>query len=118
MVLFHHFAIETNRLEEVKDFYEKILGFQAEDTIEFQGKKLAFLTLGGFRIELVETDETVSGDGAIHLCFETASLTTMMKKLESAGLEKAEGPYKLENGWRTVFYKGMAGETLEFLTLC
>lgn len=118
MVLFHHFAIETNRLEEVKDFYEKILGFQVENIIEFHGKKLVFMTLGGFRIELVETDDLGSGEGDIHLCFETASLATMMSKLEGAGLDKVEGPYKLENGWRTVFYKGIAGETLEFLTLC
>ncbi|WP_053366625.1 VOC family protein [Bacillus sp. FJAT-27245] len=115
MLLFHHCAIETNRLEEVEGFYKNILGFRVEDTIDFQGNKLIFLTLGGFRLELVQSDGPPRGDSIIHLCFEAGALDSMIKKIEHAGLEKAEGPYTLENGWRTVFYKGLAGETLEFL---
>ncbi|WP_409270134.1 VOC family protein [Neobacillus sp. SCS-31] len=115
MVEFHHYAIETDLLEEVAEFYKTTLGFRGENTMEFHGKKLIFMTLGGFRIELIEADEPRVGEGAIHLCFKTRELDGLIKKLQEAGLKMAEGPYTLENGWRTVFYTGLAGETLEFL---
>ncbi|RDU35758.1 glyoxalase/bleomycin resistance/dioxygenase family protein [Neobacillus piezotolerans] len=115
MVLFHHYAIETDRLKEVENFYKNILGFQLEETMDFRGKKLIFMTLGGFRLELVESIMRGGGEGSVHLCFETGSLDNLIKKLEKAGLEKVEGPYTLENGWKTVFYTGLGGETLEFL---
>ncbi|WP_316568998.1 VOC family protein [Neobacillus sp. YIM B06451] len=115
MVEFHHYAIETNLLEEVAEFYKTALGFRDEKTIEFHGKKLIFLTLGVFRIELIEGDEPIQGNDSIHLCFQVGALDSIIKTVERAGLVKAEGPFTMENGWRSVFYTGIAGETLEFL---
>ncbi|WP_059170569.1 VOC family protein [Bacillus sp. FJAT-27445] len=117
MILFHHYAIETSNLAKVLHFYQTVLGFHTEETFYFQGNKIVFLTLGSFRIELAESDEESNGDGPVHLCFETDGLDNIMEELDQADLTRVEGPYKLENGWRTVFYTGPAGELLEFLAM-
>ncbi|RHW42060.1 glyoxalase/bleomycin resistance/dioxygenase family protein [Neobacillus notoginsengisoli] len=114
MFKFHHYAIEAANIKEVLDFYQNVMGFRVENKVHFDGKKVLFLKLGDFRLELVE-DEAAEGAGNMHLCFEIDRLHQAMQRMEAAGLSTMEGPYELENGWRTVFYTGPAGETLELL---
>ena len=47
------------------------------------------------------------------MCFEVDNLYEVMDQFDSN--RKIEGPYKLENGWETVFYEGPNQEVIEFL---
>lgn len=108
---FHHYALEVNNLEKSIAFYQKYLGFQEESRMYFMEEEIVFLALEDFRLEFIsghkETDKTA------HICFEVSDLAKVISRFEAS--LKIEGPYKLENGWETVFYKGPNQEILEFL---
>lgn len=110
---FHHYALEVNNLEESIAFYKKYFDFKNETSMSFNGEKLVFLTSKDFRLELISIREKRSYDKTAHICFEVNNLHEMMQRL--SGCHKIEGPYTLQNGWQTVFYKGPNEEILEFL---
>ncbi|CEG27301.1 VOC family protein [Bacillus sp. B-jedd] len=114
MFKFHHYAIECANIEEVLSFYQNVIGVRLENKVHFEGKMVWFLTLGAFRLEIVE-EEGPAGSG--HLCFRVEDLDAAMRRMEGASLTVQEGPYELENGWRTVFFNGPGGETIELLEL-
>ncbi len=105
---FHHYGIEVGNLEDSVDFYKNHLGFQEEKRLRFMEEEMVFLTLDDSRVELI-AGRTLNA----HICFEVSNLDKIMTKL--TGLRKVEGPYKLDNGWQTVFYEGPTKEILEFL---
>ncbi|MEH7235912.1 VOC family protein [Bacillus sp. JJ1562] len=104
----HHFGLEVSNLEDSVDFYKNHLGFQEEKRFRFMEEEIVFLTHGDCRLELI-----VSNTLNAHICFEVSNLDKMMTRL--TGLRKVEGPYKLDNGWQTVFYEGPTKVILEFL---
>ncbi|MEH7223735.1 VOC family protein [Bacillus sp. JJ1566] len=104
----HHYGLEVSNLEDSADFYKNHLGFQEELRFVFMEEEIVFLNLGGFRLELI-----ASRTFNTHICFEVSNLDKIMTKL--TGLRKVEGPYQLDNGWKTVFYEGPTKEILEFL---
>ncbi|MEH7383146.1 VOC family protein [Bacillus sp. JJ1533] len=107
-VKLHHYGLEVRNFEDAIDFYKNHLGFQEETRFSFMEEEIVFLILGDFRLEL-----TASTAINAHICFEVSDLDKLMAML--LGLRKVEGPYDLDNGWRTVFYEGPTKETLEFL---
>ncbi|MEH7107648.1 VOC family protein [Bacillus sp. JJ1764] len=107
----HHFALEVSQLEESVAFYKKNLGFHEEGRILFMGEEIVFLKLGDFRMELISGDRPCVP--STHLCFEVECLSEITGLMNRNRL--LEGPYKLENGWETVFYSGPDGEIIEFL---
>jgi catechol 2,3-dioxygenase-like lactoylglutathione lyase family enzyme len=108
---FHHYALEVSNIEESITFYKKHLGFQEENRMSFIGEEIVFLTSGDFRLELISGRQ--ENDRTTHICFEVFDLTEIINRFDAS--RKIEGPYKLENGWQTVFYEGSDQETLEFL---
>ena len=110
---FHHFGVTVNHLEEALDFFKSHLGFEEESRFVFMGEEIVFLTLGDFRIELVSSQE--EHELNIHICIEVNKLTDLMA--QSKSFRKIEGPYKLDNGWQTIFYKGPNQEIIEFLQI-
>ncbi|MEH7386654.1 VOC family protein [Bacillus sp. JJ1521] len=104
----HHYGLEVSNLEDSVDFYKHFLGFQEEKRFRFMEEEIVFLTLDDFRIELISSN-TINA----HICFEVSNLDRIITSL--TGLRKIEGPYRLDNGWQTVFYKGPTTEILEFL---
>lgn len=105
---FHHYGLEVTNMEEAITFYENVLGFQTESRFSFMEEEIMFLTLENFRLELIPGQQ-----GLTHLCFEVNNLFDVMKQLGE--LQKLEGPYELQNGWKTVFYEGPHQEIIEFL---
>ncbi|MDP4171536.1 MAG: VOC family protein, partial [Bacillota bacterium] len=107
---------EVEEIEKVITFYKTFLGFEEEiDKVEFEGEKIVFLKLGGFRMELIQRSNSQRIPDQVHLCFETDHLETIIDRLSNFGMTKIEGPFELENNLRTVFYRGPAFEILEFL---
>lgn len=111
----HHFALEVKNLEAAKAFYEELLGFKEYLRTSFQDEEIIFLNLNGFLIELIANNLNSQINKNIHLCFEVDDIEEQIRKLAESSLEPIEGPYSLENGWKTVFYQGTDNEIIEFI---
>jgi methylmalonyl-CoA/ethylmalonyl-CoA epimerase len=107
----HHVALIVASLENALGFWRALLGLELEmiRDIADDRVRIAFLTVGESKVELVEpTDETTGvarflasrGEGFHHVCFEVANLSETLLRLEIDGLELidsaprrgAEGP--------------------------
>lgn len=111
----HHFALEVKNHEIAKAFYEDMLGFKECLRTSFQDEEIIFLHLNGFMIELIANNRNSPICENVHLCFEVDHIEDQIRKLAESSLVPIEGPYFLENGWKTVFYKGPDNETIEFI---
>ncbi|NYE05178.1 lactoylglutathione lyase [Bacillus niacini] len=115
---FHHIAIEVKDLETSAAFYQKYIGLQEESRFLFGGEKIIFLKADNFRMELISTTEQSSNNhSSIHLCFEVDSIDDVTQHFNENGIFAIDGPYKLENGWETIFYQGPENEIIEFMQI-
>ncbi|WP_342432442.1 VOC family protein [Neobacillus sp. FSL H8-0543] len=115
---FHHLAIEVNDLETSSAFYQDYLGLQEERRMIFDDEELIFLVRNDFRLELIFSGpQQQSTPQAVHLCFEVDRIGDIVNRFAKRGRAPLEGPYVLENGWKTVFYEGPDHEVLEFLQI-
>jgi lactoylglutathione lyase len=108
----HHYGLEVSNLEKSIKFYTDLFGLELESRHSFLGKEIAFLASSHFRLELVGHPHSTN---SAHICFEISDLQQVIKTLGS--IQIAEGPYKLDNGWETVFYEGPDHEVIEFLQM-
>lgn len=108
----HHMGLEVANLEESIKFFTDLLGLELESRHSFLGEEIVFLASSQFRLELVYHPQNTN---STHLCFETADLHQVINTLGENQI--AEGPYKLDNGWETVFYEGPNHEMIEFLQM-
>jgi lactoylglutathione lyase len=111
---FHHFGIEVKDLETSIAFYQKYLGLHEEVRLQFNKENIVFLANNDFRLELISGGQQAVSQG-IHLCFEVERIKEVINTFNKDGIVAMEGPYKLENGWETVFFKGPDDEVIEFL---
>jgi methylmalonyl-CoA epimerase len=107
----HHVALIVRSIETALGFWRDMLGLDLEAVMDIPHDRvrIAFLTVGESKIELVEpTDDTTGvarfleskGEGFHHVCFEVPNLTEALIRLELDGLELidtaprkgAEGP--------------------------
>ncbi len=107
----HHIALSVASIERALEFWRDTLGAPLETImdIEHDRVRIAFLTVGESKVELVQpTDETTGvarflankGEGFHHVCFEVGNLAETLIRLELDGLELidsaprrgAEGP--------------------------
>jgi len=107
----HHVAVVVRDLEASLRFYRDRLGLPLELVlpIESDGVRIAFLTIGESKVELVEpTDPSTGvarflegrGEGFHHVCLEVADLAAELERLAGHGIELidaaprrgAEGP--------------------------
>jgi methylmalonyl-CoA epimerase len=107
----HHVALVVQSVENSLRLYRDILGLPVELITEVPADRvrIAFLTVGESKVELVEpTDDTTGvarflaskGEGFHHLCFEVPDLTEELTRLAIDGIELidsaprrgAEGP--------------------------
>jgi methylmalonyl-CoA/ethylmalonyl-CoA epimerase len=107
----HHVALIVASIEDALGLWRDILRAPLESILEIEHDRvrIAFLTVGESKIELVEpTDDTTGvarflaskGEGFHHVCFEVANLAETLLRLEIDGLELidsaprrgAEGP--------------------------
>lgn len=114
----HHFGIEVKDLETSAAFYQKYIGLQEECSFLFAGEKIVFLKEKDFRLELISSSEQpTSNPSSVHLCFQVDSINEVIFRFNENGIFSIEGPYKLENGWETVFYQGPDNEVIEFIQI-
>ncbi|WHZ01868.1 VOC family protein [Neobacillus sp. YX16] len=113
---FHHFAIEVKDLETSITFYRKYLGLHETDRLYFNEENIVFLANNEFRLELISGGQQKASQG-IHICLEVENLQEIIRKFNEYAISALEGPYKLNNGWETVFYEGPDNEIIEFLQI-
>jgi methylmalonyl-CoA epimerase len=107
----HHVAVVVRDLEASLGFYRDILGLELETVMPIHSDRvrIAFLPIGGSKLELVApTDDTTGvarfleakGEGFHHICFEVPDLAEELTRLAIDGIELvdtaprkgAEGP--------------------------
>ena len=107
----HHVALIVGSIDRALVLWRDLLGLDLETVMDIVSDKvrIAFLTVGESKVELVEpTDETTgvarflasNGEGFHHVCFEVGNLAETLLRLEIDGLELidraarrgAEGP--------------------------
>ena len=107
----HHVALIVGSIEKALELWRDQLGLELETVMDIvtDRVRIAFLTVGESKIELVEpTDDTTGvarflaskGEGFHHVCFEVPNLAETLLRLEIDGLELidtaprrgAEGP--------------------------
>ncbi|MBY6038295.1 VOC family protein [Fictibacillus nanhaiensis] len=110
--MLHHIGIYVTNIEKSVPFYETILPIKEKEELKWEGGELLFLKGEGFQLELITSPDTVKGT---HVAFSTHSVTSKIKELTKLGLSPSQGPYELQNGWKTVFYEGPDGEEIEFI---
>lgn len=113
---YHHFAIEVKDLETSIAFYQKNLGLSEEGRLLFRKENIVFLSKNSFRLELISGGQPNVSQG-VHIGLEVDNLQEVIKIFNKNGISAIEGPYKLENGWETVFYQGPDNEVIEFLQI-
>ena len=104
-------AVVVRSIEESLAFHRDVLGLELEAVMDIPSDhvRIAFLSVGESKVELVEpTDDTTGvarfleskGEGFHHVCFEVANLAETLVRLEIEGVELidtaprrgAEGP--------------------------
>ena len=114
---FHHFGLEVNDLKSSQNFYETVLGFTESGRIIFGEQEIVFMEQGGFSLELYQKKSEGDIIDRTHFCFEVDNIDEKMKEMLERELNSYEGPFTLENGWKTVFYLGPDNEVIELLQL-
>jgi len=107
----HHVALIVRSIEEAGRFWRETLGLELESVMDIGSDRvrIAFLTVGESKVELVEpTDGTTGvarflaakGEGFHHVCFEVSDLAQALVAIGAQGVELidreprrgAEGP--------------------------
>lgn len=109
---FHHIGLEVEDLVEAISFYTKYFGFSLEKQLKLLDEDIVFLVSDHMRLELVTNPEE---KGELHICYEVSNIEETMKEMGHNQI--LEGPYLLENGWKTVFYEGPNKVNIEFLQI-
>jgi len=93
-----HVGIAVRDLAAAKEFYEKVLGMKvtAEEVVEEQKVKVAFIPTGDSEVELLESttpDGPIArfieknGEGIQHIAFRVDNLEEKLAQLKAAGVK-------------------------------
>ena len=94
----HHVALIVASIDDALRLWRDMLGLELETVMDIPSDhvRIAFLTVGESKVELVEpTDDTTGvarflaskGEGFHHVCFEVANLAETLLRLGFDGLE-------------------------------
>ena len=100
-LLLDHIGIAVYTIEAALKSYEVTLGLFMERTISIEEQKVrvAMLSLGGSRIELLEATHPTSticrflekrGEGVHHICFKVKDISSKLTAFRKAGLQTLE----------------------------
>jgi catechol 2,3-dioxygenase-like lactoylglutathione lyase family enzyme len=130
----HHAALSVADLRRSLAFYER-LGFALERRVATTGAdaeqltgipgahlEIALLTLGAFRLELVEYARRVSDEpppnnhvGVGHVCLHVRDLARAQAELEAEGVAFQSPPVRHPSGATIVYFRDPDGITVELL---
>ncbi len=93
----NHIGIAVENIQDYAGFYENVLGLkvEGEETVAEQKVKVAFLTVGDTRIEVLEPTADDSpvrkfienkGTGVHHLSFEVEDIEAELERLKGLGV--------------------------------
>lgn len=111
----NHIALAVTNLEESLHFWKDAIGLEIEktETVEAEKAVISFLTIGGSKIELVQsTDENSGlgkylkkkGPGIHHICLEVEDIDLMVRQLIDKDIRLInEVPREKEDGRKYVF---------------
>lgn len=112
----HHTAIMASDLERSIDWYCRMLGFRLAERGEFEGTPLAFLSLNGGLIELVQGRGYPQEGVVNHLALAVEDLPAFLGALRTAGVRCLDAaPVPIWNGGRIAFCEGPDGELIELI---
>ncbi|SDN54891.1 lactoylglutathione lyase [Fictibacillus solisalsi] len=109
----HHYGIVVRNLGEAADFYLKAFNMKVIIETEWEGETLLFVGNDEQKIELIQQKKN-QDDGA-HTAFQIDCIEDMIHRLQNEGFLPLEGPFLLNNGWKTVFYELPEGGWVEFI---
>lgn len=132
----HHVALTVSDLESSEQFYEA-LGFSAERRVRFDGPaaalvtgisgarlEMAFLMLGGFRLELIEytprgSDDPRAGNdlGSSHICLQVDRIEDVYLQLAARGVSFISTPHHDPSGVSMTYFSDPDGNRLELLEI-
>jgi methylmalonyl-CoA/ethylmalonyl-CoA epimerase len=114
-----HIGIAVRSLETARIYEDMGLEVDHVETVESQGVKTAFLSVGGSRLELLEPTGESSpvakfiekrGEGVHHLCFRVDDIDAELERLKAKGYRLInESPVPGAHGCRIAFLHPSAG---------
>lgn len=141
----HHVTISTGNIEQLRQFYCDILGFelvmeydwepgtemgsQADKIIGLKntGTKVAMVKMGGFHVEFfeysspapkpVDPEWRVCDHGYTHLCLEVDDIDAEYDRLSNAGMTFHGPPPPFYNGLRALYGQDPDGNIVEILQI-
>jgi lactoylglutathione lyase len=115
----HHVGLYVASLERSIAFYRDTFDLELAERFLFGGEDIAFLRLGGARLELLETDAQARRPTAVvdHLALEVDNLDAVVGRLRERGVPLLdEAPIAVPAlGARILFCVGPDGERIELL---
>ncbi|MGG3625690.1 VOC family protein [Bacillus gobiensis] len=117
MMKWHHVGIYVADMYAAEKFYQSMFHFQVEKRLTLDNEDITFLIHGNVRVELIRANDNVLVTNGSHMTWEIENMAEWMRKLRCKGLAPCEGPIRLKNGWKTVFYEGLNGEIIELIEL-
>lgn len=126
----HHFGITADNLTETIQWYQEKLGFTYDYTYEIEALKMkaAFMSLGDFRLEIFEVQNSnpmpeyrrdvaanIGVKGLNHVALAVADLEAAYYTLKDRGIEFVAEIMEIPNshGERYTFFKDINGVLIE-----
>ncbi|MDM5196973.1 VOC family protein [Fictibacillus enclensis] len=109
----HHYGIIVRNVWNAADFYLKAFNMKVIFESDWEGEHLLFVGNDEWKIELIQQKE--NQDDSAHTAFQIESMEHMIHRLQNKGILTLEGPFLLNNGWKTVFYELPEGGWIEFI---
>ncbi|MGQ9524274.1 MAG: VOC family protein [Armatimonadota bacterium] len=114
----HHVGVFTPNLERAEAFYTQVLGLPVVGRLRGNGMNIAFIDIGGTRLELIESKDrtepappTFSGLG--HIALEVDDVDAVYRDLAAKGVEFHVPPTDAGHGIRLAFFRDPDGLELE-----
>lgn len=114
----HHIGVFTPNLARAEAFYTQVLGLPVVGRLQGEGMNIAFIDIGGTRLELIESKDrtdpappTFSGLG--HVALEVDDVDAVYRDLVAKGVKFHVPPTDAGHGIRLAFFRDPDGLELE-----
>ncbi len=115
-----HVGLKVRDLKRSKDFYTTVMGFGLEKELDLGETRLAFMTMGGGMLELVEKRNMPypgPGPAPMHMAFQVEDIEAEIARLKGLDVPlENDQPIPFQGGY-IFFFLGPDGESLELCQL-